>query len=254
MHIFVLSVHRANKLFFLFLSLTFALACARMFPFCEEYYYERSIPVSSGYEIEPNTVLNAGSYPVSRTGWFVKIDLDALTLSVYREGGLRETFPVSGGTAEWPSPSGVWRITAKSGWGEGFGGSWMSLNVPWGRYGIHGTLHPWLIGRKNGSHGCIRMKSGDAEKLRKLVPVGTTVLIIQENAPFRTLSSGKFGSDVFKLQVSLGSLGLYGGPMDGRFGESTKKSVLAFQRGHGFHPTGIADYSTYFAALSLASD
>ena len=38
-------------------------------------------------------------------------------------------------------------IINKAGWGEGFGGAWMGLNVPWGTYGIHGTKSPWFVGK-----------------------------------------------------------------------------------------------------------
>ncbi len=43
-------------------------------------------------------------------------------------------------------------------------------------YGIHGTDHPESIGRSV-SHGCVRMRNEDIEKLYPMVPVGTTVYI-----------------------------------------------------------------------------
>ncbi len=74
--------------------------------------------------------------------------------------------------------------------------------------------------------------------------MGTTVLIVHDKAPFRELAPGKFGSDVFRLQVSLGTLGFFGGPADGRYGEGTKKAVVSFQKSLGVEATGIADRHT----------
>ena len=43
-------------------------------------------------------------------------------------------------------------------------------------YGIHGTNAPESIGRSV-SHGCVRLKNEDIEKLYDMVPVGTPVYI-----------------------------------------------------------------------------
>ncbi|MBA3655917.1 MAG: L,D-transpeptidase [Gemmatimonadaceae bacterium] len=43
-------------------------------------------------------------------------------------------------------------------------------------YGIHGTNQPSSIGRSV-SHGCVRMRNEDIEKLFEMVPVGTPVFI-----------------------------------------------------------------------------
>jgi lipoprotein-anchoring transpeptidase ErfK/SrfK len=43
-------------------------------------------------------------------------------------------------------------------------------------YGIHGTDHPESIGHSV-SHGCVRMRNEDIEKLYPMVPVGTPVYI-----------------------------------------------------------------------------
>jgi len=43
-------------------------------------------------------------------------------------------------------------------------------------YGIHGTDHPESIGRSV-SHGCVRMRNEDIERLYPMVPVGTAVYI-----------------------------------------------------------------------------
>ena len=43
-------------------------------------------------------------------------------------------------------------------------------------YGIHGTNKPETVGQAV-SHGCVRMRNEDIERLFELVPVGTPVYI-----------------------------------------------------------------------------
>ena len=56
----------------------------------------------------------------------------------------------------------------------------MGLDVPWGQFGIHGTLDPYSLGWAS-SHGCIRMKNDEVAELYKTVPIGTEVTIIDRN-------------------------------------------------------------------------
>lgn len=91
----------------------------------------------------------------------------------------------------------------------------MGLNVPWGQFGIHGTLNPGTVGWAS-SHGCIRMNNDDVAELYNIVPVGTIVVIV--NGPygdfgtgFRNLKSGMYGSDVLKIQERLKKLGFFTG-------------------------------------------
>lgn len=88
-----------------------------------------------------------------------------------------KSYPVAGGKECTPSPLGTWIIVnKKSGWGKGFGTRWMQLNVPWGKYGIHGTNKPSSIGNPE-SMGCIRMLNNDVEDLYGRVSAGTVVVI-----------------------------------------------------------------------------
>jgi len=55
------------------------------------------------------------------------------------------------------------------------GTRWMGLNI--GGYGIHGTWDPNSTG-KQVSAGCIRMRNKDVEELFKIVPIGTSVTVV----------------------------------------------------------------------------
>ncbi|MCX7709377.1 MAG: L,D-transpeptidase family protein [Clostridia bacterium] len=183
--------------------------------------------------------------PQPKKGYHLHINLDNMTMYVYKNGELLKTYPVSGGKRSTPSPIGTWRIISKDTWGEGFGGAWLGFNVPWGKYGIHGTVYPWLIGKSNSSKGCIRMNNKDVKELYKLVPHGTTVTIIHSNPPFRTMKSGDIGSDVAEVQKALRKLGYYNGSSNGKFGTGLKQSVMKFQKANKIKATGSVGRQTY---------
>ena len=87
------------------------------------------------------------------------------------------------------------------------------LNVPWGKFGIHGTLSPDSVGWAS-SHGCIRMNNKDVAELYKKIPIGKNVTIVDGvygpfGKGFRELKSGMYGSDVMEIQNRLKELGFF---------------------------------------------
>jgi hypothetical protein len=195
--------------------------------------------------IVQQTVEQNNLKPQSKRGYHIFINLDQLMLYVYKNDQLLKTYPVSGGKPSTPSPLGTWRIVSKDKWGEGFGGSWMGFNVPWGKYGIHGTVYPWFIGKSNSSKGCIRMKNEDVAELYKMVPHGTTVTISQNNRVFRIMKSGDIGSDVLEIQKALKELGYFHGYPNGVFGSSLSNSVRKFQKENKLWGNGKVTRQTY---------
>jgi hypothetical protein len=183
--------------------------------------------------------------------WNIVIDLDKFLLCVYKNGKLVRSYPCSGGKPLTPSPTGDFKIISKASWGEGYGGAWLGLNVPWGCYGIHGTKFPWIIGKKHASKGCIRLLSKDAKELLHMVPYGTPVRILQKNRPFRIIKSGDFGSDVRDMEIALFDLGYYDGESDGTFGEKLHAAVVKFQQEHEIRPDGVIDQKTYNLILQM---
>ncbi len=106
------------------------------------------------------------------------------------------TFRVATGRAQYPTPTGLWRIVdmqrnpwwrpPTSDWAKGLkpippgpgnplGTRWMGLSAP--GVGIHGTPDASSIGY-SASHGCIRMFIPDATWLFDNVRIGTPVLIV----------------------------------------------------------------------------
>ena len=198
---------------------------------------QASLVVSAHYEIE--------EFEIVESGCTLFVDLDILTMTAYLDGKVYKTYPVSGGAENTPSPVGMWHVIEISNWGEGFGGSWIGLDVPWGKYGIHGTVKPWLIGKQNASHGCIRMIDKDVNEIKQLVAHGSIVYIKHDSLPFRNMGKDTAGSDVYRTQIMLKNLGFYTGTIDGIFGEGMERAVKSFQRTYQLLDNGIVERKTY---------
>lgn len=165
---------------------------------------------------------------------YIFVDIPTHKMYLFKGDELIKTYLVSTGTYDTPSPVGIWKIVSKSDWGEGFGGRWMGFNVPWGKYGIHGTLQPGTIGWGS-SQGCIRMFNKDVKELYSIVKHGTRVEIYSGprgafESGLRTLVPGDRGADVYEVQVRLKNLGYFSGYIDGIFGPSMESAVLRFQK------------------------
>lgn len=170
----------------------------------------------------------------NRNPYLIFIDAQECKLYLFREGELIKTYPCASGKTTTPSPIGRWKIISKDTWGEGFGGRWMGFNVPWGKFGIHGTIYPNSIGWSS-SKGCIRMNNKDVAELYKIVPHGTTV-IIEDGVygdfgnGFRYLRPGMYGADVMQIQKRLKEMGYFRGHVNGKYEASLTEAVHKFQR------------------------
>jgi hypothetical protein len=199
-------------------------------------------PQSDLYDPE---VLRLAGFQIPGDGCCLFIDLDICNMVVFLNGTPIRAYPVSGGSDETPSPVGTWRVTEIESWGEGFGGTWIGLDVPWGMYGIHGTLEPWTLGEYNASHGCIRMHDDDAAEVKELISVVDIVFIKHDSTPFRELGHGMTGSDVMDAQKMLTKLGYFHGFTDGIFGDATELAVRKFQWKNGLKEDGIVGRRTH---------
>ena len=165
------------------------------------------------------------------------IDVEDKTLYLLENQKCVKEYTIGSGKSGYPSPLGCWTIIEKGDWGEGFGGRWLGLDVPWGKYGIHGTIYSNSIGSAS-SEGCIRMFNGDVAELYSLVPIGTEVTIV--NGPFGPfgrgfdeIDAGDRGADVLAIQRRLKQLNYYDGPLDGIYEDGMKKGLHQFQRDNG---------------------
>lgn len=152
-----------------------------------------------------------------------------------------KSYAIATGKPNSPTPLGTFKIVEKAKWGEGFGTRWMGLDVPWGKYGIHGTNKPGSIGG-NLSAGCIRMRNNDVEELYSMVNHNTIVKIINGlygpfGQGFRELRPGHRGSDVLEVQKRLAQKGYYNGALDGIYGEGMKSSLINYLKSNNMNIT-----------------
>lgn len=181
----------------------------------------------------------------------IYIEVQDKTLYLLENGKCIKEYPIASGKSGLPSPLGCWKVVEKGDWGEGFGGRWMGLNVPWGIYGIHGTIFDESIGSA-ASHGCIRMLSEDVAELYRIVPTGTEVAIV--NGPygpfgrgFDEINPGDRGADVMAIQQRLKQLGFYKGELDGIYEDDLKNALHRFQRSVKLTADNTIDRQTWLA-------
>lgn len=182
----------------------------------------------------------------------ILIDVNEKALYLLKDNReVLKKYTIATGKPSTPTPLGRWKIISKARWGGGFGSRWMGLNVPWGKYGIHGTNKPSSIGY-NVSGGCIRMFNRDVEELYKYVKYGTPVVIT--GGPFgpfgngmRNLYPGDRGIDVVEVQKRLKLLGYYKGSIDGVYGPIMERALYKFQKDVGMPKTSTIYYDTYRA-------
>jgi L,D-transpeptidase ErfK/SrfK len=123
-----------------------------------------------------------------RVSRIVLVSIPDRKLAVIESGNVIATFPVAVGAAWSPSPTGEFQIVSRvanpwyyhggnvvpSGKDNPVGTRWLGLSRP--RYGIHGTNLPRSIGHA-ASHGCIRLRNRDIERLFTMLQVGDSVEI-----------------------------------------------------------------------------
>ncbi len=173
--------------------------------------------------------------------------LDERILYVLEDNKVFYKFPIGVGKIDTPSPIGNWKIISKDKWSGGFGTRWLGINVPYGKFGIHGTNKPWSIGRAE-SHGCFRMYNRDIEILYNWLTWGTKVYIVGGNFPYnipwRNIDDGDRGSDVWEVQNRLKELGYYKWRPDGVFGWGTQNAVKKFQKDNKLPVDGKVSWTT----------
>jgi lipoprotein-anchoring transpeptidase ErfK/SrfK len=136
----------------------------------------------------PNTDDNEDDDSGSRV---VLVSLVDRQLAVIQDGEVIATFQVAVGADVTPSPTGEFKLVSRvenptyyhpgvvipAGKDNPLGTRWLGLSQK--GYGIHGTNAPKSIGHA-ASHGCIRLRNRDVERLFTLVNVGDTVKIRAE--------------------------------------------------------------------------
>ena len=118
----------------------------------------------------------------------VLVSIPDRKLAVIEDGEVLATFQIAVGAEKSPSPTGEFQIVNRvanptyyhsgkvipTGKDNPLGTRWLGLSEK--GYGIHGTNMPWSVGHA-ASHGCIRLRNHDAERLFGMLRVGDLVKI-----------------------------------------------------------------------------
>jgi len=121
----------------------------------------------------------------------VLVSIPDRKLAVIDGGSVIATFAVAVGAPTTPSPTGEFTIVSRvanptyyhpgtvipAGKGNPLGTRWVGLSQK--GYGIHGTNAPRSVGHAQ-SHGCIRLRNRDMERLFTMLRVGDVVRIRSE--------------------------------------------------------------------------
>lgn len=179
----------------------------------------------------------------------IDVDTKLLYLIDLNTNEILKEYAVATGKPSTPTPIGTFKIAEKGRWGGGFGSRWLGLDVPWGKFGIHGTNKPQSIGY-NASQGCIRMRNKDVEELYSIVDYETSVTIINGSyGPFangfRAIKPGHRGADVQEVQKRLKQRGYYEGTIDGIYGDGMKAALIEFFRDNNMPITDSIGYEVY---------
>ena len=124
----------------------------------------------------------------SRAKRTVLVSVPDRKLAVIEDGNVIATFSVAVGAAASPSPTGEFQIVTRvanptyyhagkvipTGKDNPLGTRWLGLSQK--GYGIHGTNAPSSVGHAK-SHGCIRLRNSDAERLFAMLRIGDVVQI-----------------------------------------------------------------------------
>ena len=159
-------------------------------------------PLSFAQTAPPQTP-NAAAELAQR---IVLVSIPDRKLAVLEDGEVLAQFPVAVGADSSPSPTGEFQIVNRvsnptyyhagqviaTGKDNPVGTRWVGLSQK--GYGIHGTNAPRSIGHA-ASHGCIRLRNRDMERLFAMVRVGDLVKIRSERDDEITQVFGDDGDD-----------------------------------------------------------
>lgn len=102
----------------IFIIITLTLSIIKAFA---DYLFEKKINEES-------------TYVVKKSEFCIFIEIEDNMLYLLQDGSCIKKYRIASGAPDTPSPIGSWKIINKGDWGEGFGGRWMGLNVPWGTF------------------------------------------------------------------------------------------------------------------------
>ena len=162
----------------------FAVQAAVLGRNCHPAWYRVELPIRPNGRVG---YVRAAAVEVSAVRTRIAVDLSRKLLTFYRDGHVRWRLRVGIGASATPTPVGSFYVNQRfredpaGPYGPAvLGISAYSPVLTWwpdgGPVAIHGTNRPWTIGRA-ASNGCIHVTNSAVERLLRITPAGTPVVI-----------------------------------------------------------------------------
>ncbi|MBI4372995.1 MAG: L,D-transpeptidase family protein [Candidatus Omnitrophica bacterium] len=147
--------------------------------------------IQKSNHLESDLIQSGMKLKISKAVYSITVDKSENQLSLYSDGERLKTYPVATGKPDHDTPTGSFTIVNKltnPTWYKAgavvspdspdniLGTRWLGFSLS--GYGIHGTTLPETIGTA-ASEGCIRMFNQDVEELYAIVPLNTTVTVVE---------------------------------------------------------------------------
>lgn len=146
--------------------------------------------IAAANSLKSDAIFPGQKLKIMRDRWSLVIDKSRFTLDLLAGETLVKRYSVGLGKGS-STPAGEFKIASRlknPTWYYGgkvvpFGNPENPLGTRWlgfdlKSYGVHGTIEPASIGKAE-SLGCVRMLNSDVEEIFELVPVGTSVRIVE---------------------------------------------------------------------------
>ncbi len=146
--------------------------------------------IKKSNHLDRDAIRSGMKLKISKAVYSIVVDVSNNMLKLFSDKELLKTYPVATGRTGHPTPIGSYTVVNKlvnPTWYKAgavvspdspaniLGTRWLGFSLS--GYGIHGTTLPETIGSA-ASEGCIRMLNEDVEELFAIVPINTTVKIV----------------------------------------------------------------------------
>lgn len=146
--------------------------------------------IKQSNHLDRDTIRSGRKLKISKVVYSIVVDVSNNALKLFSDKELLKTYPIATGRPGHSTPIGSFTIVNKlknPTWYKAgavvapdspaniLGTRWLGFSLA--GYGIHGTTLPETIGTA-ASEGCVRMYSKDVEELFVIVPINTTVKIV----------------------------------------------------------------------------
>lgn len=187
----------------------------------------------------------------------IMVDLEDARLYLVKEDTILSSYPVAIGNEKHPSPEGSWNAQKRTAKIKGRVYRWLELDVPWGRYSLHGNELKSGVGKAGGmmDEGSIKLFSDDMLALYHSIEMDAKITVMiygkQQGLAGMKLQKGSKGAGVYEIERRLRQMGYYVGRVDGIYDNTLEEAIHKFQKSSNLKEADILDAS-FLTKLGMA--